>query len=158
VLILDEPTTGLDPRTRLDLWHFIEELVGEGTTLLLTTQYLEEADHLADSIVLIDHGGVIARGTSDELKARLGGDVLEVRVVDGARLDDAAALLAGLHGDRPSTDRDERRITTAAPDGAATLLASVRLLDEAHIAVDDIGLHRPSLDDVFMKLTTGAAA
>jgi len=159
VLILDEPTTGLDPRTRLDLWAFIKDLVAEGTTLLLTTQYLEEADHLADSIVVIDHGAVVARGTSEELKARLGGDVLEVRLVDDAQLDQAAAILATLHGDRPVVTRDERRVTIAARDGASSLLAGVRLLDEAHLVLDDVALRRPSLDDVFLTLTsTGASA
>ncbi|MGD9795170.1 MAG: ATP-binding cassette domain-containing protein [Acidimicrobiia bacterium] len=158
VLILDEPTTGLDPRTRLDLWAFIKELVAEGTTLLLTTQYLEEADHLADSIVVIDHGAVVARGTSEELKARLGGDVLEIRLVDEAQLDQAAAILATLHGDRPVVSRDERRVTIAARDGASSLLAGVRLLDEAHLVLDDVALRRPSLDDVFLTLTgTGAS-
>jgi ABC-2 type transport system ATP-binding protein len=159
VLILDEPTTGLDPRTRLDLWVFIQELVAEGTTVLLTTQYLEEADHLADSIVVIDHGTVIARGTSEELKTRLGGDVLEIRVVDVERIDDATAILTSLHGDRPTVDPDERRLRVAARDGAASLLAAVRLLDDAHLVVDDIALRRPSLDDVFLNLTgTGATA
>jgi ABC-2 type transport system ATP-binding protein len=158
VLILDEPTTGLDPRTRLDLWAFIEDLVADGTTVLLTTQYLEEADHLADSIVMIDRGTVVARGTSEELKARLGGDVLEIRVVDAARLDEAVAHLGSLHADRPSVDRDQQRVTVPARDGAATLIAAVRLLDESHIVLDDIALHRPSLDDVFLTLTGSGAA
>ncbi len=153
VLILDEPTTGLDPRTRLDLWSFITDLVDHGTTVLLTTQYLEEADHLAQRIVVIDHGRVIAEGTSDELKTRLGGDVLEVRVVDSSRLDDAARLLEALRGDTAMIDREEQRLTIAARDGAATLVGAVRLFDDAHITVDDIGLRRPSLDDVFLALT-----
>ena len=110
VLILDEPTTGLDPRTRLDLWSFINELVAEGTTVLLTTQYLEEADQLAEQIVVIDHGSVIARGTSEELKTRLGGDVLQIRVVDAARFDEAVDVLSALHGDKPALDRDQRRL------------------------------------------------
>jgi daunorubicin resistance ABC transporter ATP-binding subunit len=158
VLILDEPTTGLDPRTRLDLWAFIKELVAEGATLLLTTQYLEEADHLADSIVVIDHGSVVARGTSEELKARLGGDVLEIRLVDDAQIDQAASILATLHGDRPVISREERRITIAARDGASSLLAGVRLLDEAHLVLDDVALRRPSLDDVFLTLTSSGAS
>jgi ABC-2 type transport system ATP-binding protein len=153
VLILDEPTTGLDPRTRLDLWSFISDLVDHGTTVLLTTQYLEEADHLAQRIVVIDHGRVIAEGTSDELKTQLGGDVLDVRVVDPSRLDDAARLLEGVRGDSAMIDRDEQRLTIAARDGAATLVGAVRLFDEANITVDDIGLRRPSLDDVFLALT-----
>ena len=159
VLILDEPTTGLDPRTRQDLWGFIEELVTEGTTVLLTTQYLEEADHLADSIVVIDQGTVIAEGTSEQLKDRLGGDVFEIRVADRDRLDVANALLGALHGDRPTVDAAERRVSVPARDGAATLVAGVRGLDEAGIVLDDVALRRPSLDDVFLTLTgKGVAA
>jgi ABC-2 type transport system ATP-binding protein len=153
VLILDEPTTGLDPGTRLDLWSFISDLVDGGTTVLLTTQYLEEADHLAQRIVVIDHGRVIAEGTSDELKSQLGGDVLDVRVLEPERLDEAARILEQLRGDTAKIDRDEQRLTIAARDGAATLVGAVRLFDDAHITIDDIALRRPSLDDVFLALT-----
>jgi ABC-2 type transport system ATP-binding protein len=152
VLILDEPTTGLDPRTRLDLWGFIDSLVAEGSTLVLTTQYLEEADQLADSIAVIDRGRVIASGTSEALKTRLAKDVLEVRVLDSQNLDAAAVVLHRLHGEQPEVDRGSRRLSVAARDRVLTLVSAVRLLDEEHIEVDDIVLRRPSLDDVFLDL------
>ena len=146
VLILDEPTTGLDPRTRLDLWEFLAGLVHDGTTVLLTTQYLEEADHLADRIVVIDQGRTIAEGTSDELKTQLGGDVLDVRLRDEATAARAASVL------RTTYDAG-LVLRLPAPGRAATLIAAVRSLDEAGIEVDDIALRRPSLDDVFLALT-----
>ena len=157
VLLLDEPTTGLDPRTRLELWEFLRGRVREGATLLLTTQYLEEADHLADHIVVIDHGEVIARGTSDELKSRLGADVIEIVLADATQLARASELIAPLCVDRPVIDEEGRRLSVHAAGGATTMLAVVRALDEARMTVVDIGLRRPSLDDVFLALTGHAA-
>ena len=157
VLILDEPTTGLDPRTRLDLWDFIRDLVADGTTVLLTTQYLEEADVLANRIVVIDQGRTIAEGTSDELKDRMGGDVLDLQVADGGRLSDAAELVVPLGREKPQVDRETRRVTVGIAGGASTLLAAVRSFDDAGIVLTDIGIRRPSLDDVFLALTGHAA-
>ncbi|RJK97944.1 ATP-binding cassette domain-containing protein [Vallicoccus soli] len=157
VLFLDEPTTGLDPRSRLEMWEVIAELVRSGVTLLLTTQYLEEADRLADSIAVVDRGRVIARGTADELKARLGGDTLEV-VVDGeAGLAAAEGVLRGVGTAEPVVDRGSRRVSVAVGAGPASLLAAVRELDDRGVALLDVGLHRPSLDDVFLALTGRAA-
>jgi oleandomycin transport system ATP-binding protein len=152
VLFLDEPTTGLDPRSRNGLWAVIGELVAEGTTVLLTTQYMEEADHLADRIAVIDHGQVIATGTPDALKAELGGQVLEVRPADPADLDRAAQLLAELTGNQASIDPDIRQISLPMPD-PAWLPVAVRRLDQAGIIVVDLALRRPSLDEVFLALT-----
>jgi ABC-2 type transport system ATP-binding protein len=153
VLILDEPTTGLDPRSRLDLWHFIEGLVSDGTTILLTTQYLEEADRLAHQIVVLDAGKVIAAGTSDHLKDQLGGDMVAARVADPNRFDAAISIMSGLDDGEPQVDRPQRRISIPTRGGAKTLMAAARLFDEAGIALDDLALHRPSLDDVFLALT-----
>jgi ABC-2 type transport system ATP-binding protein len=155
VLVLDEPTTGLDPRTRADVWDAVEGLVASGTTVLLTTQYLEEADRLAHRVAVMDRGRVVAEGTSDELKARLGGDVVEM-LVPGPQLDRAAGALAALR-DGGTVDRERQRITLPAPGGAATLRAALDRLDDAGIAIDDIGLRRPSLDDVFLALTGRSA-
>jgi ABC-2 type transport system ATP-binding protein len=159
VLLLDEPTTGLDPRSRIDLWEFIESLVRDGTTVLLTTQYLEEADRLADKIVVLDVGRVIAEGTSDELKDRLGGDRLEIRVTDQARFEEAVVLMAGLDsGSTPQTDLTERRISIPTRKGPLALMTAARRFEDAGIALDDVSLRRPSLDDVFLAVTGHAAA
>jgi ABC-2 type transport system ATP-binding protein len=157
VLFLDEPTTGLDPSGRLDLWEVIEELVEEGTTLLLTTQYLEEADRLADSIAVIDHGRVIAEGTANELKRKSGGDVLEVTVASARKLNTTAKALSELASGEPQIDRRTNHVTVPVLDGSTALVEAVRHLDRAKVKVDDLSLHRPSLDDVFFALTGRAA-
>jgi ABC-2 type transport system ATP-binding protein len=157
VLFLDEPTTGLDPRSRLGMWDVIRERVREGTTLLLTTQYLEEADELAHSIAVVDAGRIIARGTADELKAQVGGERIEVVVRDRADVARAVAVLARDCDGDCAVDEHTRRITVPANGGAQRLVQVVRDLDEAAIAIDDIGLRRPTLDDVFLTLTGHAA-
>jgi ABC-2 type transport system ATP-binding protein len=158
VLFLDEPTTGLDPRSRLDLWQLIRDLVADGTTLLLTTQYLEEADQLADEIAVIDRGRVIASGTPDELKDRIGGDVLEFRVLDRSRIADATAAVRPLGTSAPEVDEVEGRVTLpVGAAGSSVLVEAVRSLDGAGIAISDLALHRPSLDNVFLALTGHAA-
>jgi ABC-2 type transport system ATP-binding protein len=153
VLFLDEPTTGLDPRSRNDVWQVISELVAEGTTVLLTTQYLEEADRLANKIVVIDHGKVVAEGTAASLKSKVGGERIDVVVTELDQLGATATALRAAVGSDPSVEPDDRRVTVAAPEGAASLTAVVRELDAAGIAVADIGLRRPTLDDVFLRLT-----
>ncbi|WP_447924509.1 ATP-binding cassette domain-containing protein [Georgenia muralis] len=153
VLFLDEPTTGLDPRSRLGMWEIIAELVSGGTTLLLTTQYLEEADRLADRIAVIDQGRVIAEGTSDELKAQVGGERIEVTVAHETDLPAARSALAGVALGEVATEEHTRSLTAASDGGAATLVAAVRALDEAGIEVQDVGMRRPTLDDVFLTLT-----
>jgi daunorubicin resistance ABC transporter ATP-binding subunit len=154
VLIMDEPTTGLDPGTRLELWRFLDELVREGTTLLLTTQYLEEADRLADRIAVIERGRMIATGSPSELKQRVGGDVLEVRAAKPGDLNRLVALLSGLGSGPPVADARAQRVTVPTGDRVATLMAAARRIEEAGLEVDDIGLRRPSLDDVFVALTS----
>ncbi len=158
VLFLDEPTTGLDPRTRNDLWRFLEELVAAGTTVLLTTQYMEEAERLAQRIVVLDSGRVIADGTSEQLKDRLGGDRLEARVSDLADLDRAAALLGELAGAAPHVDAEQQRVSVPTAGGTAFLLRAGLRVQEEQIRLDDLGIRRPSLDDVFLALTGAPAA
>jgi ABC-2 type transport system ATP-binding protein len=157
VLFLDEPTTGLDPRSRLDLWQIIRDRVSEGVTILLTTQYLEEADELADSIAVVDHGSVIARGTADELKAKVGGERIEVVVHEPDETYRALELLtAALDITDPESttlDKHSKRVTMPAPGGSEALVAVIRTLDGAGIRIADIGLRRPTLDDVFLSLT-----
>jgi ABC-2 type transport system ATP-binding protein len=149
VLFLDEPTTGLDPRGRAEVWAAVRSLVGGGTTVLLTTQYLEEADQLADRISVIDTGRVAAEGTPDALKAMVAGDRIDVVVRDGAQLAAAASLL----GDDAVVDTDRRLIGAPAPDRMATLTRTVRALEEAGIEAEDIAVRRPTLDEVFLALT-----
>jgi ABC-2 type transport system ATP-binding protein len=155
VLFLDEPTTGLDPRSRLEVWATIEGLVAEGTTVLLTTQYLDEADRLADLIAVIDRGKVIAEGTPDELKDRVGGERLEVHLADSGAVDTAVRALAPMSDEPPSVDEDTVRLTVRQRTG--TIVEAVRRLDEVGVGVDDLGLRRPTLDDVFLSLTGHAA-
>jgi ABC-2 type transport system ATP-binding protein len=158
VLFLDEPTTGLDPRSRLGMWDIIRSLVADGTTLLLTTQYLDEADELADEIVVIDHGQVIAAGTAEELKGRVGGDVVEFTVPDRRRIDDAVAAIAKLGEGEPHADQDTGVVSTGVGGrGSDALIDTVRALDSAGIETAGLGLRRPSLDDVFLALTGHAA-
>ncbi|MGH2354104.1 MAG: ATP-binding cassette domain-containing protein, partial [Chloroflexota bacterium] len=157
VLFLDEPTTGLDPRSRLGMWDVIRERVREGTTLLLTTQYLEEADALAHSIAVVDAGRIIARGTADELKAEVGGERIEVVVRERGDLAKAVEVLARDCDGDCTVDEHTRRITVPAHGGAQRLVQVIRDLDEAAVAIDDIGLRRPTLDDVFLTLTGHAA-
>ena len=151
VLFLDEPTTGLDPRSRLELWKTIEELVAEGTTVLLTTQYLDEADRLADSIAVIDQGRVIATGTPDELKDRVGGERLEVRLSSASEAPVAARALAPMSDEAPHIDGDT--VTLGVRRRGGVIVDAVRRLDEAGAGVEDISLRRPTLDDVFLALT-----
>jgi ABC-2 type transport system ATP-binding protein len=153
VLFLDEPTTGLDPRSRTEMWEVIKRLVAGGTSLLLTTQYLEEADLLADNIVVIDHGRVIAEGDADALKAQVGGERIEVTVTDAAQLARAEELLAPLAVAPVGVEHHQRALLVPVSGGASRLGDALRRLDAEQIAVDDIGLRRPTLDDVFLSLT-----
>jgi ABC-2 type transport system ATP-binding protein len=159
VLFLDEPTTGLDPRSRITMWDIIGELVSGGTTLLLTTQYLDEADRLADRIAVVDAGRVIAEGTSAELKARVGGESLEVTVAGGNGLSEAASVLERYaHGDGGvRVDAGRQYVGTTVAGGPGLLAAVVRDFDAAGVQVEELGLHRPTLDDVFLTLTGHAA-
>ncbi|HLS78550.1 MAG TPA: ATP-binding cassette domain-containing protein [Nocardia sp.] len=153
VLFLDEPTTGLDPRARLDLWDVIEELVAGGTTLLLTTQYMDEADRLADAIAVIDHGKVIARGTADELKSMVGGDRIELTVDSAATLPAAERVLKPLADGDIHLEPSLRRLVVPVGNGSQALVDAIGLLGAAGVQIHDVGLRRPSLDDVFLTLT-----
>jgi ABC-2 type transport system ATP-binding protein len=158
ILFLDEPTTGLDPASRLGLWEVIEGLVADGTTILLTTQYLEEADRLADTIAVIDGGLVIAEGTATELKDRLGEDVVDLRIADAGRTAEALELLRPLAAAEPRADLETGRVSLPVHHGAGTLAEVVRRIDGAGLEVAELSLHRPSLDDVFLALTGRRAA
>lgn len=151
VLFLDEPTTGLDPRSRVDLWETVEQLVANGTTVLLTTQHLDEADRLADTIVVVDHGSVIAEGTSDQLKDRIAGERLEVRLLDSGSGAAVARALAAM-SDQPAVV-EPHTVSLTVRSRAGAIVDAVRLLDASHIAVDDLAMRRPTLDDVFLSLT-----
>ncbi|MFG2861934.1 ATP-binding cassette domain-containing protein [Streptomyces sioyaensis] len=153
VMFMDEPTTGLDPRNRQELWDVIQELVAGGTTLLLTTQYLEEADRLAHDICVVDHGKVIARGTADQLKARTGGERVEVVVHDPDHLTVADEVLRGFGKGEGTVDAHIRKLTVPVTGGAKLLAEVIRELDLRGVEIDDIGLRRPTLDDVFLSLT-----
>jgi len=153
LLFLDEPTTGLDPRSRMGMWEVIRSLVRDGTTLLLTTQYLEEADALADTIAVVDHGRIIARGTADELKSQVGGERIEVVVRNKADLALAGEILVRDTQHELSVDEHTRRLTVPSEGGAGRLVVIARDLLDANIEIDDIGLRRPTLDDVFLTLT-----
>lgn len=153
ILFLDEPTTGLDPSGRFTLWQIIRDLVTDGTTVLLTTQYLEEADQLAEKIFVIDHGHIIAEGTPDELKSQVGGDVLEIHMLNHGDASGAASVIQHFGGEAPHVDSSSGVVTMPISGGASVLVDVVRELDSAKLKIADIILRRPSLDDVFMKLT-----
>jgi ABC-2 type transport system ATP-binding protein len=155
ILFLDEPTTGLDPRSRLGLWELIERLVSEGSTVLLTTQYLDEADRLCDRISVVDHGLVIAEGTPDELKSQVGGERLDIRLCDPTASDRAIAVLSTLGGDLAYAEDGLVRLPLRERQGV--IAGAVRALDDAGVAIDDLAVVTPTLDDVFLKLTGHAA-
>ncbi len=157
VLFLDEPTTGLDPRGRLAMWDIIGGLVADGTTVLLTTQYLEEADQLANQIVVVDQGHVIARGTADELKTQIGGERIEVTIAPGNDLDTAVTALRAYSSGEIQVNAEHRRLVMPVTQGAQLIANVVRDLDMAHITLDDLALRRPTLDDVFLTLTGRSA-
>src|SRR5437660_5483346 len=153
VVFLDEPTTGLDPRSRLQMWETIQDLARGGSTVLLTTQYMEEADRLADDIAVIDRGRKIAQGTADDLKAQIGGERVEVIVADHGDIPDARSVLGALCMGEVQVDEQDRRLSAAITGGADTLRDVLQRLKERNVAVIDVGLHRPTLDDVFLSLT-----
>ena len=153
VLFLDEPTTGLDPRARNDLWAVLETLVDDGTTILLTTQYLEEADRLADDILVVDHGIIIARGDARSLKRQVGGDNVGVTITDLSRLDEVATILARVTGSAPVIDRSTRTVTAPTTEGVAGLAAVANALSADDFGVEDLSLRQPTLDEVFLTLT-----
>lgn len=153
VLFLDEPTTGLDPKSRLDLWNVIKDLVTAGTTVLLTTQYLEEADRLTDSIAVIDHGRVIAEGTSDELKRQIGGQYVEFALVSLADIEKGKGLLQTISKEQVFISNDGRTLSVAVDNAPEKLQMALRLFSDAGIELNDAGMRRPTLDDVFLKLT-----
>ncbi|MDQ3579371.1 MAG: ATP-binding cassette domain-containing protein [Actinomycetota bacterium] len=157
VVVLDEPTTGLDPRGRLDTWEVIGELVADGATVLLTTQYLEEADQLANTILVIDRGKVIADGTADQLKAQVGGERLEIVVGDAADLVVTSQVLAAVGTDQPTIEDNQRRVSIKVDSGPKSLVEALRRLDQENVVVQDVALHRPTLDDVFLSLTGHSA-
>jgi ABC-2 type transport system ATP-binding protein len=156
VLFLDEPTTGLDPRARLELWGVLDHLVDSGTTLVLTTQYLEEAERLADNIVVIDHGRIIAQGDSRSLKREVGGDQIHVVVVEERQVSEAARVVAGVTGTEPVVDAAVRSVTAPTTGGLDAVVSVARALSEARIAAEDLGLRQPTLDEVFLTLTGSA--
>jgi ABC-2 type transport system ATP-binding protein len=153
VLFLDEPTTGLDPRARGEVWSAVRDLADRGTTVLLTTQYLDEADHLAAQIAVIDAGRVIAAGTPESLKRMIGGDRVEIVVEHAGAIDAAAAAVAAATGTTPQIDREARRVSAVAVDPTRVLIETVRALDQHHVVTEDIAVRRPTLDDVFLALT-----
>jgi ABC-type multidrug transport system ATPase subunit len=153
LLLLDEPTTGLDPVSRNEVWDAVHAMSAGGTDIVLTTQYLDEADHLAASIVIIDGGRVIAQGTPNELKSRVGADMVELHTIDVPTMQRAAEVLASLGMAEPSIDSSTRRCSLAAPGGSKLLPIVVRALDDAEVPVEDIALRRPTLDEVFLALT-----
>jgi ABC-2 type transport system ATP-binding protein len=157
VVLLDEPTTGLDPRGRLDTWQVIGELVADGASVLLTTQYMEEADQLADTILVIDRGSVIESGTADQLKARVGGERLQIVVSEQGELEAATRILTEVGAGEPDVDAHGRQVQVLVDGGPKSLIEALRRLDTEGVTVLDVGLHRPTLDDVFLSLTGHAA-
>ena len=153
LLLLDEPTTGLDPRSRLELWDAIRALVAAGTDVLLTTQYLDEADHLASQIVIIDHGRAVAAGTPAELKRRIGGNIVEIHVAHAADLPRVAEMLARLHGGAVATDEATRRVSVGVDSGSDGLMSTLRAIEDAGVGVEDVAMRQPNLDEVFLALT-----